>query len=181
MESLSEFYFVRHGETDHNKFQIHGDTTDVDINETGRRQAAALKEPLYSLTLKKVVSSPHLRAKSTRDIALGDRIRQLNLHVYEELTECTSEIWLNLVEIEKGDEKEPLPNTAEFLDRIKSGLDQILASKEPTLIIAHGGTFWAFCHHLEISASRNISNCVLVKFTKGAEGWTYEPVLSGKA
>lgn len=59
---------VRHGETDWNVAEIFRGRLDVELNETGRRQAELLAEYLAGLKIKAVLSSPLKRALKTAEI-----------------------------------------------------------------------------------------------------------------
>lgn len=64
------FYFVRHGESEHNRRGvIAGSQTDSPLTEKGSKQGLGLKDKLLAVGIKHVVSSPMLRAKSTSELA----------------------------------------------------------------------------------------------------------------
>ncbi|MBI2885658.1 MAG: histidine phosphatase family protein [Chloroflexi bacterium] len=58
-------YLIRHGETDWNAEHRAQGHTDVELNEVGRRQAAALAQALQDAPLRAVYSSPLKRALET--------------------------------------------------------------------------------------------------------------------
>lgn len=66
-----KIYLVRHGETDWNVQKKIQGTTDVPLNETGRKQAAALADKLVreNYQIDRVYTSPQLRAAATAQIA----------------------------------------------------------------------------------------------------------------
>ena len=67
---MVDFYIFRHGETDINKQKRwQGSGTDVDLNETGRAQAACLFDKLKDKKLEIIYSSPLIRAYHTAQIA----------------------------------------------------------------------------------------------------------------
>ena len=65
--------FVRHGETDWNRDRRIMGSQEIGINETGRRQALALKNELAQVPLDQVYSSPILRARDTAEIITEER------------------------------------------------------------------------------------------------------------
>lgn len=66
----SDWYLVRHGETDYNKKALMQGQTNIPLNETGRHQARDAAEALRSLSLSfdHVYSSPLDRALETAEI-----------------------------------------------------------------------------------------------------------------
>jgi len=66
-------YLARHGETDFNLRKVFQGLTDNPLNETGIRQAEALRETLHDVPLTRVFVSPLKRARTTASIVLNDR------------------------------------------------------------------------------------------------------------
>lgn len=64
-------YVLRHGQTDLNKEGRLQGRRGMPLNETGVRQAEALKERLQDVTFHQVFSSPQERAVQTAEIATG--------------------------------------------------------------------------------------------------------------
>lgn len=82
-----DFYIFRHGETDINKQKRwQGSGTDVDLNETGRKQAKCLIEKLKDKNLEIIFSSPLVRAYHTAEIAAGGLGVEVLKH--HDLREC---------------------------------------------------------------------------------------------
>ena len=84
---MVDFYIFRHGETDINKQKRwQGSGTDVDLNETGRAQAACLFDKLKDKKLEIIYSSPLIRAYHTAQIAA----KPLGIEVvkFPDLREC---------------------------------------------------------------------------------------------
>lgn len=70
-----KIYLVRHGETDANKNGImQGQSQNLQLNETGIRQATNLKNKLASVPFTACFTSPLIRAWSTAMIIVGDRV-----------------------------------------------------------------------------------------------------------
>ena len=77
------FYLIRHGETDWNVAGLQTSFTDLPLNQTGRRQALALKFYLKKKDFAQVWCSPLLRACETCELAgFGEQA-----HVRPDLTE----------------------------------------------------------------------------------------------
>lgn len=66
---MIDIYIVRHGETDTNKDgKINGASTDLPLNDLGKRQAQALHESFDINKIDRVYSSPMKRALQTAEI-----------------------------------------------------------------------------------------------------------------
>jgi len=74
-------YFVRHGNTEYNDQKRCQGTTDLPLNELGRRQAAALGERFSAIDLNAIYASPLIRAMET---AKAIALPQKKLEIYSE-------------------------------------------------------------------------------------------------
>ncbi len=162
-----EFYFVRHGQTDHNLLEgkNKGDHPgDVSLNETGRNQAKSIQVAISSLPIKTVCSSPLKRAQETKEIITSNL--QVNHHEISDLGECSVQIWKEMVQLGMY---APLPNRGvvrQFMDRVRNGLNQALSLPSPSLIVAHGGVHWAICCLIGVNEHEwAINNCIPVHFS----------------
>jgi len=137
---LSHFIFLRHGETETNRLGLIAGSTDVELNETGHRQARHAAGLLKMHGVDAVYSSPLRRARDTASCvaaALG-----LAVTVVPELAERN---WGELegrprdmrtrATTPRGGE-----SPAEFSARTLAGLKKIAGSALP-LVVAHSGTF----------------------------------------
>jgi broad specificity phosphatase PhoE len=69
-----EIVLVRHGETEWSRDRRHTGLTDIPLTDTGRRQAAMLRDALAGWRFERVLSSPLSRALDTCRLAgLGDQ------------------------------------------------------------------------------------------------------------
>lgn len=154
--NCQEFYFIRHGQTDHNSGKITGDHLDISLNEVGRKQASIIEPVIVKLPLRFAYVSPLKRAKETTDILL----RNLSLNRLEivEFSECTLSTWNRMREGEFCD------SVNQFLQTVASGLERVLIESGPSLIIAHGGVYFAICKTLGIPGNGCIENCLPVHF-----------------
>lgn len=84
---MVELYIVRHGETDTNHDNhINGSGTDLDLNETGRKQVECLKDQLNIDQFDEIYVSPLKRAQQTAEILnqgthtlkIDDRLKEIN-------------------------------------------------------------------------------------------------------
>ena len=84
MIRLSEFYFIRHGQTD-----PHEDDSHIGLNSQGLLQAHQQKELIQQLPLRTVCSSPFKRAIETAKIVTNAS----GIKVIDSLRECTASTW----------------------------------------------------------------------------------------
>ena len=80
-------YFVRHGQTDYNLKEIIQGASDIELNETGIKQAYQTKEKLKDIKFDKIYSSPLKRAKKTAEIIGEDR--KITVEVDDRLKEIS--------------------------------------------------------------------------------------------
>lgn len=65
---MSEFFFIRHGETDWNVQGLMQGSTDIPLNDTGRAQALAARYIIAHVGITRIISSPLSRAFETAQI-----------------------------------------------------------------------------------------------------------------
>lgn len=170
----NDFYFLRHGQTDHNlKGVPAGAEVDIPLNANGVQQAHRVKTLIDTLPLEMVCYSPLISTKQTLEIVTAE----LDLHhiQIEELKECEGEVWLKMNRRGEHLKSEPVQT---FLKQVEYGLSQILSFGKPVLVVSHGGVHWALCHLLGIQNHNYvIENCALVHFKPvGEDGWTASKV-----
>lgn len=87
-----ELYIIRHGQTEWNKDKLLQGSTDIQLNEEGRRLARISGEAIRDIPIDRIFSSPLQRAYETaslfrgeRDIPIqiDERLRELCFGVYE--------------------------------------------------------------------------------------------------
>lgn len=157
-------YFVRHGETEHNKNKCYYGSLDVELTSKGRLQAKKVAESLEGVNFKKVYVSEAKRAKQTAAILLenkryelieDNRINETSFGKfegkgYEEIKELYPIEW----ELWCDDWKNFCPPEGEsykkFYDRVKSFMDDILKTEEDNiLIVTHSGVIRSmYCYVL---------------------------------
>ena len=106
-----EFYFVRHGQTDHNILEGAGKgdhPEDVPLNMVGRNQAAAIEPMIALLPIQTICVSPMKRAQETKEIIAA----RLSVPHYEidTLGECSGKIWKEMARLGMYS---PFPNDGE--------------------------------------------------------------------
>lgn len=171
------FYFLRHGETDHNVHKIYDDFTEIHLNENGEKQALQVQRIFRSLPIATVCSSPLLRVQQTKNIVLENK--RVHDVILDEFRECPSSLWRLFLAAETREltiEEWALIN--EFIHQVKDGLEKALQYNAPMLLVAHGGTYWALAHLLQLQGNRKIGNCILTYISpEESEIWRAEPIL----
>lgn len=173
MNSTKEFYFLRHGQTD---FNVHPDKISLDhpketpLNKKGQIQAFKIALLVQKLPIHSIYTSPMKRVEETFDILFLGKERQKE--IVTEFDECDSQTWREMI----GFQIKSSPQVSAFIYRIKLGLEKVLSNSVPSLVIAHGGTHWAFCYLLGIKQHDwLIDNCKLVRFYASSnESWAVD-------
>ena len=158
------FYFIRHGQTDWNLKHLIQGHTDIPLNKTGIAQAQDASEHLIEKNITRIVTSPLIRAYRTAAIINktlqvpllshdGLKERFLGkLEGTEKTTSALSSIFTNYTQM--AEDSEDVDN---FKKRIAKTLHELLDPNHVTLIVAHGGVYWALMNILcfENQASLN--------------------------
>jgi len=141
-------YFVRHGQTDWNlEHKIQG-SIDIELNESGRKQAIEMQEKLKNTHFDAIFCSPLVRAKETAEIIsqphkdtpliVADELRERNFGEYE--GKHTNDNYYGLWQYDNQDTpKGETPKELEariypFLDRVRTEFKD-----KDILLVAHGG------------------------------------------
>lgn len=162
-----EFYFMRHGETDHNANNVlAGGDCDIPLNDMGREQAFLVKSLVESLPIRAICHSPLKRAVETMKISSS--ALSLERLAIEDLKECLARVW-TLMSARKSCELHG-EEVLSFFSQVVRGVNRALSCEEPVLIVAHGGVHWAICEQLGIEGHNwDIGNCQLVHFFPAEE------------
>ena len=192
---MQKFYMVRHGETDWNvKFRRLQGHTDIPLNETGIRQAQALRGMLSDFSFDYVVSSDLGRAMETAKIITGGQtphaidpaLREVKLGTGEGLT--PDEVDQLLGSEFRSLWGSNLPNTqdmkfpggesrTEVLHRIQQALKKHLLQQpgKTVLFVSHGYAIRTLVYHLTATADNFfVPNCAVVPFAfDGKDGFQY--------
>ena len=169
---MKEFYFIRHGQTDHNisEGNLKGDhPDDISINATGRMQAEAIEPLIATLPVHAICASPLARVQETKKIIAKRLI--VEHHLFADLGECNAKIWFEMIQLGMFAPPPTSGDAFAFIQRVKRGIDSALALPGTPLIVAHGGVHWALCSLLGIQEHPwAIGNCVPVHFYRSLEG-----------
>lgn len=166
-----EFYFIRHGQTDHNISEKKGKEDhpfDIPLNQTGTNQAQAAEPLIACLPIRTICCSPMRRAKETKEI-ITLRL-QADHHEILELGECTAKIWKNLYGLGQNSSIPAEGDSLAFINQVRQGLNKALALPGPLLIVAHGGVHWAISYLMNIQNHEwAIENCKIIHFSIGSD------------
>lgn len=181
---LIPFLFIRHGQTDWNLKEMWQGWTDIPLNETGHAQAHNAVSLLSEKGISRIVSSPLIRAHKTAEIInehlsvpllIVDGLKECSLGVLEGTVKDKSLIginWMYKTPIEKGEHLD------EFKARIANTLHEILDPEHITLIVAHGGVYWAIMEMIGFKEQRS-HNCIPYLFVPPKDNqssWTVHPL-----
>lgn len=163
-----EFYFIRHGEADFNANP--GDESAARLTPRGIKQAENARSLIEKLPIQTVCVSPLLRAIETQKI-LTQNLNHKPI-VLDELRECDSIIWFDLLRFEEGCSFEMLTqNTQKFIQQAIVGINRSLSYPGRVLIVAHGGIHYAMCMMMKILRhEKKIGNCMLIHFLPCPDG-----------
>ena len=156
------FYFVRHGQTDWNLKNLIQGHIDIPLNEMGVDQARSVAVLLVNQGITQIISSPLARAHKTAEII--NEILQVPLHVHEGLKErflgklegtvkiqsALTNVTINYTQTAEGSE-----DVDDFKKRIANTLHEILNTDHVTLIVSHGGVYWALMDMLGFESQKS--------------------------
>ena len=144
-------YLARHGQTDWNVEQRMQGGTDIPLNATGRKQAAALKDHLKGVRFDAVYSSTLSRSRETAEIVRGQvpltslpALGERRFGKFEGLLSNAPDTGPEF-ERRRWDPQDALDggeSWVAFGDRVRSAI-QTIRSKHPSgsiLVVGHGGT-----------------------------------------
>jgi probable phosphoglycerate mutase len=157
------FYFIRHGQTDHNIKKLVAGKTDTPLNETGVKQAHAAAELLKKTNIRTIISSPLQRARKTAEIIASTLDKPII--IIDELVERSAGsfegkpqgLW-TLRWIYDHYEIPDDENYSDFKQRVLRGLQKALQYPGPVLIVAHGGVFDMIQNFLQLDHDKHIEN-----------------------
>jgi probable phosphoglycerate mutase len=171
------FYFLRHGETERNRLGLVAGQTDVELNETGWRQARAAAERLTDRGITAIFSSSLRRARDTAGCVTA--LLHLPIVVVPALAERNwGEVEGKPVGTRAREETPPGGESLdEFARRTLAGFESIPGTGVP-LVVAHSGTYRVLCGALGVPqpprAVENRRPLRLVPPPQGGAQWTVE-------
>lgn len=167
-----EFYYLRHGQTDHNLNQVRTDHHAlIPLNETGRIQAASIEPLIAALPIRSICYSPMARAVETKEI-IASRLLAPQF-VVPDLSECNAAVWQEMSLVPRQRLIGCSEPVQDFLRQVLNGFQTALAYEGPVLIVAHGGVHWALSSVLDIPGyDWKTDNCSPTHFKFEFGKWT---------
>ena len=172
---MTTLLLARHGETDWNReLRIQG-SSDIELNELGRRQAQHLAQELTDVDLDAIYSSDLTRARATAaavaathglEVNLDDRLRERSFGSWEGLTrEDISTFPTGSRHDGESDD--------EVRERVLAAVEEIATNHpgEQVLIVSHGGALNTLWHHALGVKVERWANCAVYKLAVGDDGF----------
>ena len=134
---MTEIILARHGETEWNVGEIFRGRTDIELNETGIRQARLLAEYLTNVNIDAIYSSPLKRALKTAEIIAS--YHKLDVDIAPDLTDFNFGKWQGLSHQEVKDKYKKLyTEWINHPDRVKMPAGESLEDvrKRATRVVA---------------------------------------------
>jgi len=156
-----KIYIARHGQTDWNIQHKAQGRSDIPLNETGIKQAEALRDTIKDIKFDAVYASPLKRAAKTAEIAtegkyeiqFDDRLMERSFGDFEgkEVDGWVETTGYDIGDLRLNTDVGNIEPVREVLARTKAFLDDIKAKHgddEVILVVAHGQVARGFHHNL---------------------------------
>ncbi|HEY2810422.1 MAG TPA: histidine phosphatase family protein [Rhabdochlamydiaceae bacterium] len=165
-----EFYFVRHGQTDHNILEGNNKADhplDISLNQKGIEQALEIEPLVALLPIKVICTSGMKRVQETKNIIVS--CLQAPHYEIVDLGECSAVVWREMTGLGMYASLPTHGPSFLFVEQVRRGLCQALSYPGPCLIVSHGGVHWVICSLMNITNHGWIlENCGLVHFSVDA-------------
>ncbi len=172
------FYFLRHGQTEHNKKRICQGHFDVPLNETGLAQAAAAAATLVAALPTAICASDLMRVRQTAapiaqqlelEIRIDARLRERSFGIYENRP-IEGHLW--------SFDHPTIETLEKFVDRSLEGFNWAL-QQDDVLVVTHGGLRRVLASALGVEvADWTAHNALPMRFSRHDDGRWSADVLS---
>src|SRR5688500_18536064 len=171
---MTTLLLARHGETDWNReLRIQG-SSDIELNDLGRKQAQALAQELEHVELDAIYASDLSRARATAEavaashgleVLLDPRLRERSFGSWEGLTR--EDI------AERPERHHDGESTEEVRERVLAAVQSIATAHrgENVLVVSHGGALNALWHHALGVRIERWANCAVYKLALRDDGF----------
>lgn len=175
--TITEFYFVRHGQTDFN-IKKEKKNWNMFLNDTGRAQIKSLEKTMKRIPFEIIFFSPLKRAKETKDII--NQYLNLCAIALPEIKEAQEGLYAQLIEF-KNNKNTSSRKLKKFLKCVSSGITKILNCPKLSLVVGHGTVYAAICYNLDIKTDiwRLANGGVVHFYQKPDESWNVEVIDNG--
>jgi probable phosphoglycerate mutase len=173
----TQFWFLRHGETDWNAQGLSQGRTDIPLNQVGEAQARRAARTLAPLKIGTVVASPLIRARRTAEIAaqalglaveLDPDLQEVNFGEQEGLPMGDwYDDWIAGTYTPDGAE-----TFVQLTERTVRGVNRALSRPGPVLVVAHGALFRALRLAAGLEANVRTPNALPLLMDPPAAGET---------
>jgi len=172
---MTTLLLARHGETDWNReLRIQG-SSDIGLNELGRKQAHALAQELEAVELDAIYASDLSRARATAEavaashgleVRLDPRLRERAFGSWEGLTRE------DVAAFPDGSRHDG-ESDEEVRDRVLEAVRSIAAAHpgEQVLIVSHGGALNTLWHHALGVRIERWANCAVYRLAVRDDGF----------
>jgi probable phosphoglycerate mutase len=168
------FYFLRHGQTEHNRQRICQGHTDVPLNATGVAQAEAAAAVIAETRPAAIAASDLMRVRQTAkpiaerlglEITINADLRERAFGIFED-RRIEGQLW--------SFDHPSVESIEAFVDRSLSGFEAALTSDD-TLVVSHGGLRRVLAGALDLDMPYwSWHNALPLRFTNGPSGWKAE-------
>ncbi len=172
---MTTLLLARHGETDWNReLRIQG-SSDIGLNELGRRQAQFLAQELTDVELDAIYSSDLSRAQATAaavaathglEVNLDSRLRERSFGSWEGLTREDISTF-------PAGSRHDGESDDEVRVRVLAAVEEIAANHrgQRVLVVSHGGALNTLWHHALGVKVERWANCAVYKLAVGDDGF----------
>jgi len=172
---VTTLLLARHGETDWNReLRIQG-SSDIGLNELGRRQAQYLAQELTDVELDAIYSSDLSRAQATAaavaathdlEVNLDPRLRERSFGSWEGLTREDISAF-------PAGSRHDGETDDEVRVRVLAAVEEIAANHpgQQVLVVSHGGALNTLWHHALGVRVERWANCAVYKLAVGDDGF----------
>lgn len=168
------FYFLRHGQTEHNRQRICQGHTDTPLNATGMAQADEAAVVLASVKPVAMTASDLSRVRQTAapvakaldlNITIDANLRERAFGVFED-RRIEGQLW--------SFDHPSIENIEDFVDRSLLGFQAALTCDD-ALVVTHGGLRRVLAGALDLDLPHwTAHNALPLRFTKELSGWKAE-------
>ncbi len=168
------FYFLRHGQTEHNRQRICQGHTDVPLNAAGLVQAEDAAAVLADVKPLAITASDLSRVRQTAapiakalglDVAIDANLRERAFGIFED-RRIEGQLW--------SFDHPSIESIEDFVDRSLLGFQAALP-RDDALVVTHGGLRRVLEGALNLELPHwTAHNALPLRFTKEASGWKVE-------
>ncbi|MDH3658909.1 MAG: histidine phosphatase family protein [Alphaproteobacteria bacterium] len=172
--NCQRFYFLRHGQTEHNRQRVCQGHTDVPLNATGVAQAETAALALAEVMPTAIAASDLMRVRQTAkpiaerlglEVTINADLRERAFGIFED-RRIEGQLW--------SFDHPSVESIESFVDRSLSGFEAALTSDD-TLVVSHGGLRRVLAGAFDLDMPYwSWHNALPLRFTNETSGWRAE-------